>query len=51
MKDDRMEPKWHHKDCFFKTRRPISETFIDGFADLRYKHQKEIRQCLGWELT
>lgn len=33
--------------CFFKIRRPISEDYIDGFANLRYEHQLQIREKLG----
>ena len=49
MTDDCMEPKWYEQDCFFKHRRPASETLIDGFTNLRITHQMEIRKRLGIE--
>lgn len=46
--DDCMEPKWYKQDCFFKHRRPASETLIDGFANLRIADQMAIRKLLGF---
>ncbi|XP_055294999.1 poly [ADP-ribose] polymerase-like isoform X2 [Sitodiplosis mosellana] len=46
MTDDCMEPKWFDQDCFFKHRRPVSETLIDGFTNLRSAHQDDIRKLL-----
>lgn len=40
-------PKWYDMGCFFKIRQPISEDYIEGFANLRYIHQKQIRENLG----
>ena len=47
MFDDCLKPEWHDMSCFFKIRRPISEDYIDGFANLRYRHQVQIREKLG----
>lgn len=33
-----MEPIWFDTSCFFKIRRPISVSIIDGFANLHSKH-------------
>ncbi|XP_055303145.1 poly [ADP-ribose] polymerase-like [Sitodiplosis mosellana] len=47
--DDCLKPEWYDMTCFFKIRRPISEDFIEGFANLRYSHQGQIRYNLGYD--
>lgn len=47
MTDDCLEPKWFDRKCFFKDRRPASETVIDGYAKLRFADQMAIRKQLG----
>lgn len=47
MTADCMQPEWHHMKCFFEIRRPVSVDLIDGFVNLRYNHQMEIRSNLG----
>lgn len=49
MTDDCKVPMWYDLQCFFKIRRPATETLIDGYANLRYEHQMEIRKQLGKE--
>lgn len=46
MTEDSLQPLWFGKSCFFSIRRPISVDTIDGFSNLRYDDQKEIRKCL-----
>lgn len=45
--EDSLQPIWYDKACFFAIRRPISVDAIDGFANLKYNDQKEIRKCVN----
>ncbi|XP_031628741.1 poly [ADP-ribose] polymerase-like [Contarinia nasturtii] len=47
IKDDYMEARWFDVPCFFSIRQPGSEDNIDGFANLRYKDQMELRKYLA----